>query len=458
MLNISRQSVRDEEIEQRIYAFRLLQLPSLGTTLARLLTGMAVLAFAALFLPWTQNIPATGRVTAFAPTDRPYSVPAVIGGRIMQWYVQEGQYVEKGDTIFRIGEIKPEYMDPQLPQRLAEQIAAKEAAIRATEATIEALRQRLQVLRQAAELSLQKARNKMQQVRLKVTSDSTEYEAQKMAVAVAENQYARYDTLYDKGLVSLTDLQKRQVYYQQARAKLTALESKLLSARQALLTALVELAGTQAEYREKILKAESEMRNYEAYLSNARLELATYRNKYASTLLRNEYYYVLAPTDGYIVKVARGGVGEVVKAGEPVVEIQPARPQKAVELYIHAMDVPLVQPGARVRIEFAGWPAFQFAGWPSVSVGTFGGQVAVVDYVSQPDGTYRLLVVADTTQDPDWPEELRIGSAAKGFILLQDVPVWFELWRQLNGFPPSLDVAPPTAKSYKSGKSPFGKK
>ena len=29
-----------------------------------------------------------------------------------------------------------------------------------------------------------------------------------------------------------------------------------------------------------------------------------------------------------------------------------------------------------------------------------------------------------------------MGSGVYGWALLDDVPVWYELWRQINGFPP----------------------
>jgi multidrug resistance efflux pump len=360
MLNISKESIENEYIERRVYAFRLLQTPRSARNFAKVLVGLFAFGLLTLFLPWTQNIPASGKVTAFFPKDRPQEVPAVIGGRIQQWYVQEGQFVNQGDTLLRIGEIKPEYFDPDLLERLREQVVAKEA-----------LKQRLPVLRQAANLSLQKAENKVKQYRLKVSSDSSNYQAQLVDFQLAENQLRRYDTLYQKGLISLTDYQKRQLKYQESQAKLIKAENDYLGSQQEYLNALIELSSIRAEYREKILKAEAELRNYESYLANAQLELAAYRNKYASTVIRNENYYILAPQSGYVVKAMSQGIGEIVKEGEPVVQIQPARPQKAVELYVKAMDVPLITPGREVRIEFAGWPAFQFSGWPSVSVGTF---------------------------------------------------------------------------------------
>jgi uncharacterized protein (DUF3820 family) len=98
------------------------------------------------------------------------------------------------------------------------------------------------------------------------------------------------------------------------------------------------------------------------------------------------------------------------------------------------MDVPLLVKGRRVRLQFDGWPALVFSGWPGYTFGTFGGQVAVIDNIDT-DGHYRILVVQDPQDDP-WPQQLRVGSGAYGWIMLNDVPVWYELWRQFNGFPP----------------------
>jgi hypothetical protein len=152
-------------------------------------------------------------------------------------------------------------------------------------------------------------------------------------------------------------------------------------------------------------------------------------------------YRIVAPQDGFVVRAVRAGIGETLKEGDAVVTIMPANPQLAVELYVRPMDVPLLRIGRKVRLQFDGWPALQFSGWPSVAVGTFGGEVRVIDYVNSTDGRYRVLVAPDTT-DESWPRELRVGSGVLGWAMLDEVPVWFELWRQLNGFPPS--VVPPT--------------
>jgi hypothetical protein len=65
----------------------------------------------------------------------------------------------------------------------------------------------------------------------------------------------------------------------------------------------------------------------------------------------------------------------------------------------------------------------------------------VIDYVDSKEGKYRILVTPDESQE-EWPSRVRQGSGVRGWVMLDDVPVWFEVWRQLNGFPPSLQSQP----------------
>ena len=157
---------------------------------------------------------------------------------------------------------------------------------------------------------------------------------------------------------------------------------------------------------------------------------------------------VRAPQDGYVVRSFKAGIGELIKEGETIATLQPAHPAVAVELYVRPMDVPLIQRGRTVRLQFDGWPAIQFSGWPTVSVGTFGGEVIVIDAVNSVNGKYRLLVTPKQKPgDQPWPAQLRVGSGVYGWVMLDDVPIWYELWRQLNGFPPSLKEEPKEEKT-----------
>jgi hypothetical protein len=139
------------------------------------------------------------------------------------------------------------------------------------------------------------------------------------------------------------------------------------------------------------------------------------------------------------VKAEKSGIGEILKDGDALMTVMPYNPKLATEIYVSATDLPLLNKGDKVRIRFDGWPALVFSGWPNASLGTFGGEIQVIDYVNNYENLYRVLVTPDPNEEP-WPEQIRMGSGVYGWAMLEDVPVWYEIWRQLNGFPPNLSV------------------
>lgn len=72
-------------------------------------------------------------MTTLNPEGRPQTITSRIGGRIEKWFINEGQYVKKNDTIAFISEIKDEYIDPQLINRSEQQIKAKEVTLESYE-------------------------------------------------------------------------------------------------------------------------------------------------------------------------------------------------------------------------------------------------------------------------------------------------------------------------------------
>ncbi|WP_347157225.1 HlyD family secretion protein [Pontibacter chitinilyticus] len=417
----------------QLEALKHVQSPQLGRVLTYWIGTIFLLLILCLFLPWTQNIRSQGSLTAFRPQDRPQTVEATIAGRIVKWHVQEGQLVKAGDTIASLSEIKEKYLDPDLLERIGEQVQSKKDAAGATEEKAQAMAQQIQALREGLRYSLQKARNKVDQTSFKLQSDSMDLVAQRLELQIAEDQFGRQQRLYDQGLKSLTELEQRRLKLQEAQAKLVSLQNKLASGRAELRNARTELNSLQAEYADKTAKAEAEFSATRSYLYGTQAEISKLQNEYSSTEVRNRYYNIVAPQDGYVGKTLKAGIGETIKEGEAIATIMPQDPQLAAELYIKPLDLPLLKVGDQMRLQFEGWPALVFSGWPGASYGTFGGKVAVIDYAGT-NNKYRILVVPDPAGEP-WPDALRVGSGVYGWAMLNTVPVWYELWRQLNSFP-----------------------
>lgn len=401
----------------------------------RFLLGAAVFFLIILFLPWTQTISGRGFLTTLKPDQRPQTIQSVIPGRIEKWFVREGDFVQKGDTILRISEIKSEYFDPSLLNRTEQQLDAKELSVVSYEEKMKALNSQIGSLMQERSLKLEQAQNKLAQAKLKVVSDSIDWEAAKTNLSIAERQYNRINTLMEEGLKSLTDLETKKLKLQETQAKLISQENKYLAAQNEVLNWEMELGRIQAEYGDKISKIRSDRFSAQSSQLEAKAQVAKLENDFSNYQIRTSMQFVLAPQDGYINKAIKGGIGEAFKEGEGLVRIMPALHDLAVETYVDPIDLPLVRMGEKVRIQFDGWPAIVFRGWPNLSYGTYGGMVvAIENYISE-NGKYRILIAPDPL-DHEWPTGVRVGSGAFTLALLEDVPIWYEIWRQLNGFPP----------------------
>ena len=413
MLNISSKSVEKLIPQDRLYSLRSLDTPKAGKILARWLIGLGVIFLIVLFLPWQQNIRGNGKVTALSPGNRPQTIETIIAGRIQNWKIQEGQFVNKGDTIAIISEVKEKYFDPQMLGRLREVIQSKENSLGSKDLKAKALSRQIKALQEGMG-------NKMDQAKAKL-------EAEKFRFANSKNQYERNKNLYEAGNITLTRYQDIQYKYQGAEAD--------------FINAEIEIDRVQAEYLDKINKAESDLNNTLAEQFDTQADLAKLRNELTNMEIRSQQYFILAPQNGHVIKASQAGIGETIKEGDAVCTIMPQSDDVAVEMHVKAMDVPLISKGRKVRVEFDGFPALQFSGWPSASVGSFGGVVQVIDYVNSKPGEFRILVVPDK-EDDKWPRQIRNGSGTQSWVMLDDVPVWYEIWRQLNGFPPSLYVEP----------------
>lgn len=440
MLNLS--GNKNQQIErQESVLFKTLGSPKSGKKLARILLTVTFLFFILLFFPWQQNIRGQGNLTAFSPSQRPQSVETTIAGRIASWNIREGQLVSKGDTILTLTEVKDKFFNPELLERLKEQINAKASSIESKKDKVASLENQIGALQDLLLSKGEQAENKLMQTGFKLLSDSAFYEAEKINFKNQEDVYNRNLLGRDAGLLSLTKIQELESKYEASKGKLTAVENKFKESKQDVINARLDIEVTRSELLDKISKAQSDRDNTLAEIFDGEGSLAKLNNEYANMTIRNEQYQVIAPQDGFIVRAMKAGIGETIKEGESVAQIMPENPELAVEMYVKAMDIPLIELGRKVRIQFDGWPALQFSGWPNVSVGTFGGIVRVSDAVNSTGGLYRILVTPDPEDEP-WPEQLRMGSGTKGWVMLENVAVWYEIWRQLNGFPPSLYEAP----------------
>ncbi len=408
------------------------------------LTALFVAGLVVLMMPWTQSITSNGKVSTLNPENRPQTITSRIPGRIEKWYIHEGDFVHKNDTIAFISEIIDEYVDPQLINRSESIIKAKETTIKSYEDKINAVDSQIDALNKSLLLKIQQGRNKIIQAKIKITTDSIEANTSTSNFKIAEEQLKRYEELMSKGVISKTELENRRIKVQDALAKKTSADNKFISTKNELLNAEIELNSIQQDYQEKLMKTESDKFSALSLMYEGEGSLTKLQNQLANYNMRQGFYYVLAPQDGYIAKTNVQGIGEIIKEGAALCNIVPKQDEQAVELYIDPVDLPLIQKGQKVQLQFDGWPAFVFSGWPGISYGTYTAEIVAYDKVLSDNGKFRIL--AKNTGEK-WPEAIQIGGGVKGFALLKNVPLFYELWRIVNGFPPEFYVTDVSKKN-----------
>lgn len=418
---------------------------------------MGAFAFVA-FAPWQQSVTGSGDVIAFAPLERQQTIEAPIKGRIEEWgeKVYPNAHVSKGDLIAVIQDI-----DSNLLPRLQQQVAASQGQVQAARQLMEAsernkeaanrivtsLESQLRTYETVQEQIVASAEAAIASAKNKIEAEQKQLEEYEAALAQIEADYHRQLKLFKEEIVAEVKFQVAERKFLEATAKVNKTQAYVESAKNNLVekqrdrdakeqkaqadinyaTASLEKArGDVAKAESDVAKAESEMNKAKKLLLDAESKMA-----------RQESQRILAPFDGFLNKITANQGSQYVKEGDTLCVIVPDTSDRAVQVWLDGNDAPLVEPGRHVRLQFEGWPAVQFAGWPSVAVGTFGGTVVSVDATDNGKGKFRVIVRPDSDSD-HWPNEryLRQGVRTNAWVLLNQVPLWYEIWRNMNGFPP----------------------
>ncbi len=412
-------------------AIRLVESPRSLRLLAWTLAGTAVLALLALIVtPWQQTVLGSGRVVAYAPFDRLQTLAAPVDGRVRNAWVVEGSVVEVGDPILEIVD-----NDPSILERLQLQRQALESQLTSARERVALFGRQLEAMASAREEAIAGARSRIAVAEASLRSARHALEGAQAKLAQAEINFRRQTELVEEGLVSRFEFEVAERVYLEAQANRAQSEQALEAARSTL-------EARRADQGKVGTEATAGLESARGARESAAVEVAALSERLASLdtrIAQQNSQLITAPRSGTIFRLFAAPGAELVRAGDPLVSLIPETESRAVELWVRGNDVPLISVGRPVRIQFEGWPAVQFSGWPSVAVGTFGGLVTLVDSTDDGQGRFRVLVVPDPKDDA-WPtgDYLRQGVRANGFVLLDRVSLGFELWRQANGFPPSV--------------------
>jgi adhesin transport system membrane fusion protein len=404
--------------------------PSLRV-LAKMLIALLVFFLLAMILtPWQQNVAGSGRVVAFEPFDRIQSIAAPVSGRVRQAWVMEGSRVEAGDRLLEIVD-----NDPAILERLQAQREALGAQLEAARSKFAIYDSQIEALEIARRLAMESAESRVQMAIAGVESARIGRDAARAAAQQAMLNFDRQRELLEEGLTSDLEFEMAERVHLEAQARLD-------QAHQAWSAAGNDERASRADLGRVDTEARARVDTARAGRQSASVDAAALQERLAhleSRIAQQSTQLITAPRSGTIMRLHAAPGAQLVHSGDPLVSLIPDTASRAVELWVDGNNVPLIEKGRRVRLQFEGWPAVQFAGWPSVAVGTFGGEVALVDPSADAAGRFRLLVVPDPL-DAAWPEPqyLRQGARANGWVLLDSVSLGYELWRQANDFPPTV--------------------
>ncbi|MBK8094942.1 MAG: biotin/lipoyl-binding protein [Verrucomicrobiaceae bacterium] len=382
-----------------------------------LVLGFISIVIGILFLPWRQFVSGAGRVIAFNPLDRRINIEAQVSGRVKHLHVVEGQKVKKGELIIEIQD-----NDPNLLNNLKAQREAIESRRDFAHGRVESLT--AQITQQ--ELAKAQAIDGAQQ----------RVAAAKIAAETSQLNYNRTKDLFEKKLESQRNFELATLSRDSTIAELKSAEAALKRTSNDFDASIASTHASKGTALSEVATAERDLSAIDIQIN------------------QNLRQVVESPRDGIVLNVAATD-GTYLRPGSLICVIIPETDSRFVEIMVDGNDMPLIHPrkdglpGSPVRIAFEGWPAVQMIGWPQLAIGTFGGEVVFVDATD--DGTGKFRVVLGPNDDivdrgdgrgpvtVGWPDKdrwLRQGARANAWIMLNEVPLWFELWRQINGFPP----------------------
>jgi biotin carboxyl carrier protein len=419
-------------VPDRLPALKLVQSSWIALRLANALLFLLVLSIVGMiFVPWQQFARGTGKVVAFVPQERQQAVAAQVKGvvvRVGEGLV-EGSKVEEGDFIV---EIEPNAAN--LVEQLKGSLRDLEAKLATANVKAEVYGQNIDDF-EAAKVAAVVAADEL------IAEAKAKWDAKKDLVAgyVAKELQARLNYERQKGLLEKGARAEREVEvllkdWEVAKSELKSLQLDVAAAEKAWEAKKSERIQKEREAQTKVDYARAMQQDALGQAAGAQKDIRDVEIKLAEL----DRLKIHAPRDGTLFRLNVFERGQIVKEGDELFTIVPDTSERAVELWVSGNDTPLIRPGNHVRLQFEGWPAVQFAGWPSAAVGTFGGEVMTIDATDDGTGKFRILVKPD--DEVEWPSDryLRQGVRANGWVMLNQVALGYEIWRQLNGFPPSL--------------------
>ena len=381
-----------------------------------------------LFLPWEQTVRGTGTLIAFNPKERSYKIGATIDGVIDKIFVKENQFVTKGTPLFSMIDLNNEYI-----KNLENIKNSIEEEIKNSKIEKNNLEEQYKNLEESFKISLELYLKKEKQIKRKIEQLKLQKEALDKRYNIEEIHFNRNKKLYLKGVVSKREYEVQESLYFKVKADLFKVNVSISIEEENIIINNQEKARFEVDTKSKLLALKNSILK-----TSSKIETLTQKEQNQKNI-ENRYISknIIAKSDGYVIRVLKNDKNRFIKRGEDVVLFAPKVTKRAILLKISDFSMPLMKEELPARIMFYGWPALQISGWPKIRFGTFSGVIERVEPISYEKGFYYAYIIDDEREDP-WPKDniLRVGTQATVWVRLKTVPLWYEVWRQINALPP----------------------
>ncbi len=379
-----------------------------------------------LLLPWEQTTKGEGKLIAYNPSERDYTIHAPISGFIQSYHIQEDRAVKKGDLLFEMVDLDVEYLNKL--KDIKDDIKVQYTN---TQNSLNLLKQKRENLQENLRTGMQIHDKKIAQVKDSLKTLSNEETQAENSYAISKSNYERIKLLFDEGIESKRsyELAHNENVKAEALLKSTIIniqrEKKTLEIRKREKERFNKLQENKIKTMQRtILASKNSLKTLDQQIAQASINLS-----------RNSTSKVYATKDGYPLRILINDKDRYVKQGDALIHFAPDVTQRVVLLKVRALDMPLIKEGLHTRVQFFGWPSLQVSGWPKITYGTFGGIVNKVDPIAHEEDSFYAYITEDPAEP--WPTDsvLKVGTRATAWVRLSTVAIWYEIWRLHNALP-----------------------
>ncbi len=372
-----------------------------------------MLALLCLILLWMlvarvdRVITAPGKVV---PMDKVKAIQHFEGGIVSEILVRENQVVKVGEPLIRLNLATGGINSSEMNARMASLQLAKirldaesngvspvwpESMQQAFKDMVDAEQATYRNRKIERDNSLQAFETQVFQARKRFSETQEKLLATEQNLILAKKELAVSDSLLADKLVSQLDHFQRQSRVAQLNGEVMSLRQAVLGAESAVQEALARVRQEDGRFRRE---AANEAGELQRRMSSLTEELGMAQDQEDRSVIRS-------PIDGVVKNLKFQAVGNVVRAGEPIMEVVPIKDQLVVELKLNPADRGYVAVGQSALVKVSTYDYLRYGGL----TGTVTAIAADTDLGRNEEQFYKVVVTTDKAWLGDNPSEYPIS-------------------------------------------------